>query len=429
VTAAELGQTNDPIALIPGDLGSISHTQAALHAYGDLLHLAGEGLQRINTSDGWSGAAADAFHAVFHGQPGKWLQAGDAFHDAAAALDSYASVLGWAQIQAGNAISLWNSGQANQQAARDTLASGRSQLAGAGDTAAIAVGKARDLAPPKPGFWSQVGDDLGSFFSGAGHVAEQVGETALTDLASVGNAMAHDPGSVAEIAGGLGLAILGAGGEIGGVALDATGIGALVGVPVNVVSAGAIAGGLGLASVGLSNVLGDAAGPDRVNMSSDGTGGGGSGGDGGPDSTGHTQPTGTPDPNAKPSGQTTKIGKDQDASVKRSLQRENESADILAQKGYDVEQNPQVPGLKNPDYRIEGEIFDNVAPSTGSPRNIASRIQEKVDEGQTDRIVLNLADSPVDISKLNAQLHDWPIDKLKEVLVIDSQGNLIHLYP
>jgi hypothetical protein len=302
-------------------------------------------------------------------------------------------------------------------------------LAGAGDTAAIAVGKARDLAPPKPGFWSQVGDDLGSFFSGAGHVAEQVGETALTDLASVGNAMAHDPGSVAEIAGGLGLAILGAGGEIGGVALDATGIGALVGVPVNVVSAGAIAGGLGLASVGLSNVLGDAAGPDRVNMSSDGTGGGGSGGDGGPDSTGHTQPTGTPDPNAKPSGQTTKIGKDQDASVKRSLQRENESADILAQKGYDVEQNPQVPGLKNPDYRIEGEIFDNVAPSTGSPRNIASRIQEKVDEGQTDRIVLNLADSPVDISKLNAQLHDWPIDKLKEVLVIDSQGNLIHLYP
>ena len=52
-----------------------------------------------------------------------------------------------------------------------------------------------------------------------------------------------------------------------------------------------------------------------------------------------------------------------------------------------------------------------------------------MDEGQTDRIVLNLADSPVDISKLNAQLHDWPIDKLKEVLVIDSQGNLIHLYP
>jgi Contact-dependent growth inhibition CdiA C-terminal domain len=118
-----------------------------------------------------------------------------------------------------------------------------------------------------------------------------------------------------------------------------------------------------------------------------------------------------------------------DAATTRSLQRENESASILARVGYDIEQNPSVPGSKNPDYRIEGRIFDNYAPTTGNARNIASWIQEKVDDDQADRIVLNLADSPVGLGQLSAQLHDWPIAGLKEVIVIDRQGNVLHFYP
>jgi hypothetical protein len=101
------------------------------------------------------------------------------------------------------------------------------------------------------------------------------GETALTDLASVGNAMLHDPGSALDVAGGLGLAVLGAGGEVGGFALDITGIGSALGVPLNVVSAAAITGGLGMAGLGLNTIMHDAAGPDRVSMTSDGGGGGG----------------------------------------------------------------------------------------------------------------------------------------------------------
>ncbi|WP_280725185.1 putative T7SS-secreted protein [Kitasatospora sp. MAA4] len=274
----DLGKTNDPKALVPGDPATISHTQASLQAYGDLLHLAGAGLQRIDTSDGWSGDAADAFRKVFHGQPTKWLQAGDAFHDAAGALNTYVSVLSWAQGQATDAINLWNSGDASHQAAQEKLDSARSQLDSAGKAAATVVGKARDLAPPKPGFWH----DVGSFFSDAGHVAVQVGETAATDLASVGNAMLHDPGSTLSVAGGLGLAVLGAGGEVGGVALDITGVGAALGVPLAAVSAAAITGGLGMAGVGMTNVLHDAAGSDRVNMNSDGGGSGGSGTGGDP---------------------------------------------------------------------------------------------------------------------------------------------------
>lgn len=59
-----------------------------------------------------------------------------------------------------------------------------------------------------------------------------------------------------------------------------------------------------------------------------------------------------------------------DATTTRSLIRENESADILVKKGYNVEQNPVIDGVKNPDYRIDGVIYDNYAPETSNVRNI-----------------------------------------------------------
>ncbi|MEU5692460.1 hypothetical protein [Actinosynnema sp. NPDC020468] len=142
-----------------------------------------------------------------------------------------------------------------------------------------------------------------------------------------------------------------------------------------------------------------------------------------------TQPSGQPNPEAKPGGKRTQIGKKNDEATKRSLQRENDSADLLAQKGYDVEQNPKVPGDKNPDYKIEGEVFDNYAPSTGRVENIADVIEGKVSSGQADRIVLNTSDSPVDLGALRQHLTDSPITGLKEVIVIDKAGNVVHFYP
>lgn len=50
-----------------------------------------------------------------------------------------------------------------------------------------------------------------------------------------------------------------------------------------------------------------------------------------------------------------------------------------------------VAGSKNPDYRINGEIFDNYAPSTSSARNAASEIGRKVEAGQTNNVVVSLA--------------------------------------
>ncbi|MBV8572527.1 MAG: hypothetical protein JO319_18055, partial [Acidobacteriaceae bacterium] len=45
---------------------------------------------------------------------------------------------------------------------------------------------------------------------------------------------------------------------------------------------------------------------------------------------------------------------------------ENQSADILADAGHKVEQNPKLPGPKNPDYHIEGQMFNCYAPQPGT---------------------------------------------------------------
>lgn len=197
---------------------------------------------------------------------------GGAFHDAAKALDDYATTLSWAQGQAGQAISLWNSGPASRQAAQEALSAARNQLTSAANTATAIVGKARDLAPQKPGFWS----DTGSFFTDIGHGLKTAGETFVNEVASVGNAIIQDPGDVANTIGGLALVGVSGLGDGAGGLLDVTGVGALVGVPLNAVSTAGVVGGLSLAGVGVHGILQNAAGPDQVNiMHSDSGGGGG----------------------------------------------------------------------------------------------------------------------------------------------------------
>ncbi|MBP0451290.1 hypothetical protein J5Y04_17320 [Kitasatospora sp. RG8] len=446
--AKELGETSDPKELVPGNPEALASTSAWLKSYGDTLHSTGLGLKKIDTTEGWSGEAGDAFREAFDGEPAKWVEAGDCFHDAATALTSYQTTLTWAQGQAQDAIRQWNEGQAatnkaktehqdaeknaghelpftdpgegTRTAARQTLSTARGQVKSAGDTAADKIGKARDKAPEEPGFW----DDVGDFLSDAGDFLADVGQVAVEDLASVGNAMLHNPGAALEVAGGLALATVGAGGEVLGVGLDLTGVGAVVGVPVNVLSAGLIATGVGVAGMGASDIAKDAMGQDRVHMEGEGGGGGGSS----PEL--HTQPSKGVDPAATPEGHTTSIPKNADQTTVRAFQRENESAEIMARNGYKVEQNPDVPGTtKNPDYRIEGEVFDCYAPTASNPRSIATGIQKKVDSGQADRIVLNLSDSGVDAAAMRRQLSEWPIDGLKEVKVIDSSGNVVHFFP
>ena len=81
---------------------------------------------------------------------------------------------------------------------------------------------------------------------------------------------------------------------------------------------------------------------------------------------------------------------------------------MLAKSGYDIEQGPTVPGPKKPDYRIEGEIFDNYAPATSDPRSIWTEVGKKVKKKQASRIVLNLDDSDITMDALQTQFASWP---------------------
>jgi len=108
---AELGETADPRALVPGDPAVIGETVSRLRQYGRLLSEAGEGLRRIDDG-GWTGQAADAFRDFFDGHPGEWIRSGDAFTSAADALEPYQRVLEWGQQQAAEAVRTWTEGRA-----------------------------------------------------------------------------------------------------------------------------------------------------------------------------------------------------------------------------------------------------------------------------------------------------------------------------
>jgi hypothetical protein len=145
---------------------------------------------------------------------------------------------------------------------------------------------------------------------------------------------------------------------------------------------------------------------------------------------GRTRPSGKPDPNATPTGPRAKPGpKDKDPRNIRALELENESADTYARAGHKVEQNPVTPDKKNPDYMIEGNRFDNVAPAPNtSPRNIYSRVQEKINERQAQRIVINLTDWKGDLGALRKQFHDWPMKGLHEVQMVLPDGSIVSMF-
>lgn len=217
----ELGQTTDPKALIFGEPGEIRKSTVHLTTYGDTMRQIGDGLKRLDTG-GWTGKAADAFHRRFQDEPQRWLDAGDAFHAAATAINSYANTLEWAQGQADEALRLWQQGEqttaqaktqhdqataaaaqhaaangqpppaeqpfqdpgeATREQARQTLNRARTQLDSAGYEAVGAVDRAQEHAPQEPTFL----DDIGNAFTSA---ADWTGEQIDAGLHSLGGTVA-----------------------------------------------------------------------------------------------------------------------------------------------------------------------------------------------------------------------------------------------
>ncbi|MDR6371412.1 hypothetical protein J2795_002801 [Chryseobacterium bernardetii] len=132
---------------------------------------------------------------------------------------------------------------------------------------------------------------------------------------------------------------------------------------------------------------------------------------------------------AKPKGIITKMPKVSDDVTKISLELENEAAEILAKNGFDIEQNPFVSGVKNPDYKIEGKIFDCYSPTSKDKavRGIWTEVKEKIIKQQTKRVVINLKIWEGDMVKLQKQFSDWAIEGLEEVMYITKEGKINHL--
>ena len=282
----ELGETNNPTDLVPGDATAVSGLGDECGQYASCLELAGKGLQRIRT-DGWTGKAADAFRERYDGEPKNWLVAADSFRTAATSINGYANALVWAQSKAGDAIDTWNAGNlatakarldytAQQRlhshiafddpgelpraAARAILAEARRQLIHAGDEAAETLAAATEPAPQERGFWDGVGDVVTDMGAGLANVAGY----AINGVASFGNAILHHPEGVAAMVAGVSAATAGLGGEAGGVVLDATGVGAVPGVAINVATAGILVTGIGTALAGAGVLMNAAASDDAV---------------------------------------------------------------------------------------------------------------------------------------------------------------------
>lgn len=152
--------------------------------------------------------------------------------------------------------------QATEQASRATTQAVTWFDAAATELTGPPSRPARGGATSVPG---QAGHHSG-FWSGVLHGAEHLGVDLVNATASLGNGIIHDPGGVFAILGGIGLAGISTGGEAVGIGLDATGVGAVAGVPLNALSAAGIASGTALAGAGAAAIMRDAAGPDRVTL-------------------------------------------------------------------------------------------------------------------------------------------------------------------
>jgi hypothetical protein len=144
-----------------------------------------------------------------------------------------------------------------------------------------------------------------------------------------------------------------------------------------------------------------------------------------------TEPSHPYDDNAKPKGTKTKTNDKMDEVTRSSLEMENEAAKTIAKNGYDIEQNPIVNNSsKNPDYKIEGKIFDCYSPDTNtSVRNIWSTVEDKVvKKSQTRRIVLNLDRWTGNINDLTTQFENYAIEGLVEILIVHD-GDVFRFYP
>ncbi len=220
--------------------------------------------QQVSTDADQASTAADAQVIASPHSPAARIAAESArstASDAASAANAAVARMSSLSVQydTDRAAALTLCAKATEQASHATTQAVTAFGAAASELTGMSPKSARGGAAGVPG---HAGHE--SFWSSFLHGAEHLGEDLVNATASVGNSMIHDPGGVFALLGGIGLTTISSGGEVLGIGLDATGVGAVAGVPLNAISAAGIAGGVTLAGAGASSIISNAAGPDRV---------------------------------------------------------------------------------------------------------------------------------------------------------------------
>jgi hypothetical protein len=276
---ADLAAQLDADLLIPGDIDGLNASAEALDGLGRGLGEAASAMARIEVAD-WDGPAADAFHWIFDPEPKRWVRASDVMADAADYLRRFVAELRVARGKAAEARTLWQQGiVASEGAANDTgpaspavaernavdsidpgdakrnqavmlLDSARAAVTVAGGVAAVGIGWLANDAPEK-GMLDHVSD----FGDG---IHDHVLVPGVNGVVALGQAIAENPGSSAEVVGGAALMALGATGEVGGGGLTLSGVGAPLGIPLVGASTALIGAGGALAGHGAIKIGQDA---------------------------------------------------------------------------------------------------------------------------------------------------------------------------
>lgn len=116
--AAELGQSADPRALVPGDPAAMrAGAEDLLRRARDVEEI-GDALRRLDTG-GWTGRSAEAFRRAHTSEVPRWYAACDSLSVAAQSLADHAAVVRGAQQRASEAARLWEAGQTATRAAQE----------------------------------------------------------------------------------------------------------------------------------------------------------------------------------------------------------------------------------------------------------------------------------------------------------------------
>ncbi|WP_326522470.1 putative T7SS-secreted protein [Cellulomonas alba] len=205
----------------------------------------------------WTGHAAEIYRERITHEPDRWFDAAQTLLDVATTLDVHADTVRWARARLDDARDLQ----------RRAVTTASPDLGAVLDAEAHAIVR-RTTEALDDSTWSvvchldraaalapSVETWHAPWWDHAWRAVANAGVDAVNALASGGSAIAHHPADALGLVGGVALADVGASAFLGSLAADATGVGAVVGVPVGLASAAAIAAGSTLAVASASDLI------------------------------------------------------------------------------------------------------------------------------------------------------------------------------